>query len=33
MQCKYHGWTYDLEGKLMRAPEFEGVKNWNPAEV
>lgn len=28
MQCKYHGWTYDLNGKLMRAPEFEGVKNW-----
>lgn len=29
LQCKYHGWTYDLEGKLMRAPEFEGVKDWN----
>ncbi len=33
LQCKYHGWTYDLNGKLMRAPEFEGVKNWNPADV
>lgn len=33
LQCKYHGWTYDLEGKLMRAPEFEGVKNWNKDEV
>lgn len=33
LQCKYHGWTYDLDGKLLRAPEFEGVKNWNPAEV
>lgn len=28
LQCKYHGWTYDLEGKLTRAPEFEGVQNW-----
>src|SRR5262245_40159797 len=23
LQCKYHGWTYDLNGKLLRAPEFE----------
>ena len=29
LQCKYHGWTYDLQGRLMRAPEFEGVKNWD----
>jgi choline monooxygenase len=33
LQCKYHGWTYSLEGNLLRAPEFEGVKNWNQAEV
>jgi choline monooxygenase len=33
LQCKYHGWTYSLEGKLLRAPEFEGVKNWNQEEV
>jgi choline monooxygenase len=33
LQCKYHGWTYNLDGKLLRAPEFDGVKNWNPAEV
>ena len=33
LQCKYHGWTYDLDGKLMRAPEFEGVNNWNSQEV
>ncbi len=24
LQCKYHGWTYGLDGKLMNAPEFEG---------
>jgi phenylpropionate dioxygenase-like ring-hydroxylating dioxygenase large terminal subunit len=33
LQCKYHGWTYDLEGKLLRAPEFEGVKNWHVDDV
>lgn len=33
LQCKYHGWTYDLKGKLMRAPEFEGVKNWDQEQV
>jgi choline monooxygenase len=24
IQCGYHGWTFDLEGKLLRAPEAEG---------
>ena len=33
LQCKYRGWTYDLDGKLMRAPEFEGVKNWDKSKV
>ncbi len=33
LQCRYHGWTYDLHGKLLKAPEFEGVKNWNKADV
>jgi len=33
LQCKYHGWTYDLDGKLMRAPEFEGVENWRAEDV
>ncbi len=33
LQCKYHGWTYDLDGKLLRAPEFEGVNNWNSQDV
>lgn len=33
LQCKYHGWTYDLDGKLLRAPEFEGVQDWNKDEV
>lgn len=33
LQCKYHGWTYDLEGRLMKAPEFEGVKNWKKEDI
>jgi choline monooxygenase len=28
-QCIYHGWTYNLEGKLIGTPEFEDVKNFN----
>jgi choline monooxygenase len=33
LQCKYHGWTYDLNGRLMNAPEFNGVENWHKEEV
>ena len=33
LQCHYHGWTYGLDGKLLRAPEFEGVKDWQPDQV
>jgi len=28
LQCAYHGWTYGLDGRLLNAPEFEGVQNW-----
>lgn len=28
LQCMYHGWTYGLDGKLLFAPEMEGVE-WN----
>lgn len=27
--CRYHGWTYDLSGKLLRAPEMEGVADFD----
>jgi choline monooxygenase len=33
LQCKYHGWTYDLDGRLRGAPEFEGVRNWDKGNV
>ena len=31
-RCGYHGWTYGLDGKLISAPEVEGVQDFNPAE-
>lgn len=29
LQCRYHGWTYGLDGKLLTQPEFEGAKDWD----
>jgi hypothetical protein len=26
--CRYHGWSYDTKGKLIKAPEFENVKGF-----
>jgi choline monooxygenase len=31
-RCGYHGWTYGLDGKLISAPEFEGVQDFHPEE-
>jgi len=28
LRCRYHGWTYDLAGKLRGTPEFEGVQEF-----
>jgi choline monooxygenase len=28
LRCRYHGWTYDLAGKLRGTPEFDGVQNF-----
>ncbi|MDX2161625.1 MAG: SRPBCC family protein [bacterium] len=33
LQCKYHGWTYDLNGKLLNAPEFDGVQDWKKENI
>lgn len=27
-RCGYHGWTYDLDGRLINATEIEGVKGF-----
>ena len=31
-RCGYHGWTYDLNGKLISAPEFEGQPGFTAAD-
>ena len=28
LRCRYHGWTYDLSGKLRGTPEFDGVEDF-----
>jgi choline monooxygenase len=33
LQCRYHGWTYALDGTLIRAPEMEGVQNFRPDDM
>ena len=30
LQCRYHGWTYSLDGTLRRAPEMQGVQRFDP---
>jgi choline monooxygenase len=30
-RCGYHGWTYSLEGRLLAAPEFDGVDEFEKA--
>jgi phenylpropionate dioxygenase-like ring-hydroxylating dioxygenase large terminal subunit len=33
LRCPYHSWTYGLDGRLLGAPEFEGVEDWDRAQV
>ncbi|MES2305161.1 MAG: SRPBCC family protein [Gemmatimonadota bacterium] len=33
LQCKYHGWTYRLNGELLRAPEMESAEGFRPEEM
>jgi choline monooxygenase len=30
LQCRYHGWTYGLDGSLRSAPEMEGTEGFDP---
>jgi len=32
LRCPYHSWTYDLAGRLMRAPHTDDVDDFDPAE-
>ncbi len=29
LRCRYHGWTYDLQGRLRGTPEFDGVEEFS----
>jgi choline monooxygenase len=33
LKCPYHGWTYQLDGRLLGAPEIEGIENWKREDV
>ncbi len=33
LHCKYHGWTYTLEGQLRSAPEMQGAKDFDVADI
>ena len=32
MGCKYHGWSYDTTGKLIKAPQMDGVEGFDKTE-
>ena len=32
LQCRYHGWTYGLDGCLRAAPEMEGTEGFDKAD-
>ncbi len=32
LKCPYHGWTYGLDGAFRSAPEWTGVKSFDPSE-
>lgn len=33
LRCRYHGWTYSLDGVLRSAPEMGGAADFDPASV
>jgi choline monooxygenase len=33
LQCRYHGWTYSLEGQLLATPEMEGTECFDRSSV
>ncbi|KAK0251590.1 hypothetical protein LTR01_003060 [Friedmanniomyces endolithicus] len=32
MRCKYHGWSYDTQGKLIKAPKFEDNQGFSKSD-
>jgi len=33
LHCKYHGWTYTLEGQLRSAPEMQGAADFDVSDI
>lgn len=33
LQCRYHGWSYGLDGRLLRTPGMEGCEGFRPEEM
>ncbi len=33
LQCGYHGWTYSLDGRLVKAPEMQAAEGFDPKQV
>jgi choline monooxygenase len=33
LHCKYHGWTYTLDGQLRSAPEMQGACDFDPSTI
>ena len=33
LHCKYHGWTYTLDGQLRSAPEMQGAADFDVADI
>jgi choline monooxygenase len=33
LHCRYHGWTYDLEGRLRHAPEMGGARDFGARDI
>lgn len=33
LHCKYHGWTYTLDGELRSAPEMEGAADFDKSRI
>lgn len=31
-RCPYHGWTYELDGRLRAAPEMQGAADFDPSQ-
>jgi hypothetical protein len=32
LRCRYHGWTYDSKGKLLKAPQFDEIDGFDKSE-